>query len=868
MPDVSLSSIEFVIKGDSDQASSSVNELRKRLDQLSTSLSKASGVNKLSSNLREIGNAAKDTTKKTNEFVSSIMRIAKYRMIRSVIRAITSAFQEGLKNAYQFSKMTGGALAESLDQVATASLTMKNQLGAAFGGLLQIITPIILTAISLITKLASAISMLFGMFSGSGGWLKATDAWTEWGEAAEGAGGAAKEALKYLAPFDELNVLPSQKQGGGGGGDMGDIGDMFEWVDFEDGSLGQKISDFIKENLESIEALADLFMFATGLILVCSGANIPLGLGLMAVGGYKLYQDISENWDAISQQLQGTMGVITGIIGASLMAIGLILTLSGANIPVGLALIATGATALATAVAVNWDGVSDQTRSTLGTITSIVGGALLAIGFLLAMSVNPATVALGIGLIAAGAVSLAAAAYLNWDSMGDKVGSVVKTITGVVSGAVLAVGALLTFSGVNIPLGLGLMAAGAIGIVATAGVNWETMKEKLTGPIGEVVALISSAALLLGILCIVGGNWGLGLGLVLAGAGGLAATVGENWDKIAEVGKKAKEKFKAGWDSVSEWVDARVKLVKDGWTTVKDWIDKFNNEDTEGKVKLVRDTWTTVWQWITDKFQGSTIYKHVKLFREGWTTVWKWITDKFLGGNIYKHISLFRDGWKTVWQWITDKFQGSNILKKVELARNAWTTVWKWIVDSYAGTNIKKSIDLARNGWTTVWKWVKDSYLGTNISKAIDLARNGWTTVVDWISDHFLGGNLRVLIDIIRGNTSNDVDFSDQSFTASVKYTSNGLKAIPAQTVGVNVKPEDIAKASSAVGLQLQGFNYSISGANDDAMSEDALYRVITRALADSTIDGEIDFNSDTMYAKIVQKNRQHTRMTGVNALG
>lgn len=183
--------------------------------------------------------------------VSSLKRIAFYRIVRSVIKAITQAFQEGLKNAYEFSKATGdkAGLANALDTLATKSLTMKNQLGAAFGGLLTAITPIVIQIIGWVTKLAEALSRLMAILGGSNTYLKAKDVWTEWGEAAAGAGGAAKKALEYLAPFDELNVLPDPKSGGGGGANTPNYAEMFEYADVGDGS---GFLDSIKNMLDKV----------------------------------------------------------------------------------------------------------------------------------------------------------------------------------------------------------------------------------------------------------------------------------------------------------------------------------------------------------------------------------------------------------------------------------------------------------------------------------------------------------------------------------------------------------------------------------------------------------------------------------------
>ena len=227
MPDVSLHGIEIRITGSATEASASVQRLTAQLTSLRTALtSTASPAAKTAGALKEVGRSAGKASSPLSNFVSSLKRIAYYRFIRFILRSISKAFTEGLKNAYQFSKRINGDLAQALDSLAVKGLTLKNQMGAAFGGLLTAITPIVIAIINLITRLMAALSMLFSAFGGKSTYLKAKDVWTEWGEAASGAGGAAKEALKYLAPFDELNVLPDEKSGGGGGGGT-DVSDMF-----------------------------------------------------------------------------------------------------------------------------------------------------------------------------------------------------------------------------------------------------------------------------------------------------------------------------------------------------------------------------------------------------------------------------------------------------------------------------------------------------------------------------------------------------------------------------------------------------------------------------------------------------------------
>lgn len=285
MPNVEMSGITFEIKGSSNSASKSIENLTRQLRILNATLARSKSIGTLSTSIKQVGNAAKAASKHTSNFANSIIRIAKYRMIRGAIKAVTSAFQEGLKNAYQFSKINGGELAASMDLLATKSLTMKNQLGAAFGALITAITPIIVQLISLITRLANALSMLFAALGGQSQYKKAVDVWTEWGEAAGGAGAAAKEALKYLAPFDELNRLPDDRGGGGGGGAATpDFSEMFEYQDLPEWL--QHFADKMSELASSLKiTFNDVFFDWSDLTGEQIAEKAIVGLSALVGGG-------------------------------------------------------------------------------------------------------------------------------------------------------------------------------------------------------------------------------------------------------------------------------------------------------------------------------------------------------------------------------------------------------------------------------------------------------------------------------------------------------------------------------------------------------------------------------------------------------
>lgn len=203
--------------------------------------------------IREMSSAAQKSKSPLDNFVSSLKRIAFYRFIRSIIKSITQAFQEGLQNAYAFSQgiaTEGHRFAAALDSMSTAGLKMKNQLGSAFIALLTALAPIINAIISLITRLANALSQLFAVFTG-GTYLKAADVPKQWGEAAGGAAKAAKEWRNQLLGFDEINRLeePNDPNGSGGGGAL-DPMSMFEDTPID--GIFKKMRDKLIELKESL----------------------------------------------------------------------------------------------------------------------------------------------------------------------------------------------------------------------------------------------------------------------------------------------------------------------------------------------------------------------------------------------------------------------------------------------------------------------------------------------------------------------------------------------------------------------------------------------------------------------------------------
>lgn len=484
--------------------------------------------------------------------------------IEKSVSAMTQAEKSQLRYYAIMTQVTvaQGDMARTLNAPANQLRVLQAQvtqcaraLGNIFIPVLNAVLPYAIALAKVLRMVANAIASFFGFtlpevdYSGiSAGSSAVGDLADNADNAAGGLGDAAKAAKKLknaTLGIDELNIIsPNDSSSAGGSGGSGggvgvggsDLGIDLPTYDF----LGDLVSTRVDEivnlimgAMSEITAVISGFLLAIGTILVVTGANIPLGLGLMAVGAVGLASVIIENWDYMSERLAKTLTTVTSVLAGFLLAIGAFLVFSGVNVPLGAGLMVAGAVSLASAIAINWKFLNGDLKNSLSILTGIVSGALLAMGALFAFT--GVAVPLGIALMAAGAVGLATVVGLNWDSMSDPLRRTIGMLEAIVGGALLTFGAILAFSGVNVPLGIGLIAAGAVALGSAVALNWNTLTGDLQGSINSIVAIVSGALLGIGaILAFTGVATGLGIGMLAAGAVGLAATVGLNWNSMTD----------------------------------------------------------------------------------------------------------------------------------------------------------------------------------------------------------------------------------------------------------------------------------------------------------------------------------------------
>ena len=440
-----------------------------------------------------------------------------------------------------------GDMARTLEAPANQLRILQAQLtqaaraiGNIFIPALNAILPYAIAVVQVIREIANALANLAG--------FKLTDVdYSGVNSAAVGAGsladnlddaaGAAKKLKQYTAGFDELNVFAPNTGSGSGAGAGGAGGFDFDLptYDFLGDAVQTRIGEIkkmIEDTLAEITTIVSGFMLAVGAILVVTGVNIPLGVGLMAAGAVGLAATVGLNWTAMSSELASTLALITGVVGGFLLALGAIMAFSGANLPLGIALMALGGASLVSAAVINWHNSDRHLTDALTTLTGVLAGASLAVGAMLAFT-GVAT-GLGIALMAVGAVTLVSAAALNWNSIPDALASPLSRVGLLVSGATLALGAILAFSGC-MPLGIALMAIGATSLVSVMALNWNGLSDEIQNVIAIITTVVSVAFLAIGAaLAFSGANIPLGLALLAAGAVIMGTAIMPNWNDLSD----------------------------------------------------------------------------------------------------------------------------------------------------------------------------------------------------------------------------------------------------------------------------------------------------------------------------------------------
>lgn len=362
----------------------------------------------------------------------SVARLEQERLNLGIDKSVSSMTQAEKSQLRYYAMMTQvtqvqGDMARTLEQPANMLRVLKaqfEQCARAIGNLfIPILVKVLPFAIAVANALREIIAAIAGLF---GVTLQAPDWGDSFGGATAGSGaiadnmdsaaGSAKELKKYLAGFDELNVLPDQNQGGGSGGSAGggggDLGIELPGYDFLKKAVGNKIDewnkklqpltnwiiehlDTIKESAEAIAATLLAWKLSTELIKgvekfssFLKGISDFTGIGLGSVG---FLSDLSEFMKAL-KDIQGNGANFSNVTKAVSEFTGLVADIAmikGKYDIAGVLKIVQGVGEIVSAVkdiadsGANWDNVTSAIRGVSNLIIGLgaLKGDVETIGF-------------------------------------------------------------------------------------------------------------------------------------------------------------------------------------------------------------------------------------------------------------------------------------------------------------------------------------------------------------------------------------------------------------------------------------------------------------------------------------------------------
>lgn len=257
----------------------------------------------------------------------------------------TTGVSEGLKNVAQYSDETSA----NMDRLSTMSLHLKNSIGGALYPVIVALTPALQSATNMLTGALNAFNAFISALSGKSSYMKAISYLDSYVDKTESATAKIKRSL---AGFDEINIIGDNSSSSAGTSSP-DYGSMFE---------NETITPELKDKLTKLSVIVSGASLAIGAILAFSGVQPALGIGLMATGAATLVGSVALNWDSLSDSTKNKISIISGIVSGASLVLGAILAFSGANIPLGLGLMAAGGLGLAAAIAPNWDKMKESIK--------------------------------------------------------------------------------------------------------------------------------------------------------------------------------------------------------------------------------------------------------------------------------------------------------------------------------------------------------------------------------------------------------------------------------------------------------------------------------------------------------------------------
>lgn len=152
---------------------------------------------------KAIGNVAN----RLKTMFAGLIRIATYRLFRTMIKMITQGLNEGITALYQWSKALDQSFSKAMDLFATDRQYLNNSLAASLEPIIEKVIPILDQAVDKTVDLLNKFNQFASALAGKSVWTKALKVPAEYQEKAEEATKETEELKRSLLGFDEINRL-------------------------------------------------------------------------------------------------------------------------------------------------------------------------------------------------------------------------------------------------------------------------------------------------------------------------------------------------------------------------------------------------------------------------------------------------------------------------------------------------------------------------------------------------------------------------------------------------------------------------------------------------------------------------------------
>lgn len=209
---------------------------------------------------------------------SSFVRIAKFRLIRTVIKLITQGFKEGINEVYLYSKAIDGTFKKSMDTLATSAEYLKASLGAMISPLINMTAPYIDKFVDGMVEGLNLINEVLARLNGQDTFTRAVKTQKEYTDAALASAEANNKLKQSFLGIDEINTLKENTSSAS----SSTVG-----YEFEEVMVDRIKTDKIIEDMNNILNVAKLIGAA---ILLWDATKFLVGLSgieakLLALGG-------------------------------------------------------------------------------------------------------------------------------------------------------------------------------------------------------------------------------------------------------------------------------------------------------------------------------------------------------------------------------------------------------------------------------------------------------------------------------------------------------------------------------------------------------------------------------------------------------